>query len=209
MEYSLVSTRIKVCGITSAQDGLEATASGIDVLGLVFYKKSPRHVSIEQAKEIARVLPPFTCLVGLFVNASEHEVKAVLNAVPLGLIQFHGSEPEAFCNQWGVPYIKAFRVRPEESVAAMVAPYHSASGYLLDSYQPGTVGGTGESFDWGLIPESLDKPVILAGGLNPDNVQEAIKAVNPYAVDVSSGVEQAPGVKDSNKIKAFIKAAGR
>ncbi len=205
----MVSPRIKVCGITSADDAIAATAAGVDVLGLVFYRKSPRHVSIEQAIEIARSLPPFTCLVGLFVNASEQDIEAVLQQVPLGLIQFHGNETEPECRRWRIPYIKAMRVRPEIPVTDMVAPYHSASGYLLDSYRPGIVGGTGESFDWGLIPDRLDKPVILAGGLNPGNVQEAIMTVNPYAVDVSSGVERTPGIKDIDKIKAFVKAAGR
>ena len=205
----MVSPRIKVCGITSAGDAIAATAAGIDVLGLVFFSKSPRHVSIAQAVEIARSVPPFTCLVGLFVNAAEQDIEAVLQQVPLGLMQFHGDETESECSRWDIPYIKAMRVRPEIPVTDMVAPYHSASGYLLDSYQPGVVGGTGESFDWGLIPDSLDKPVILAGGLNPGNVREAIETVHPYAVDVSSGVEATPGRKDIEKIKAFVKAVGR
>ncbi len=202
-------TRIKVCGITSVEDALAAIACGVDVLGLVFYRKSPRAVSIEQACEIARHVAPFTCLVGLFVNAPERDIEAVLGKVPLSLLQFHGDETEVDCNRWHLPYIKALRVRPEIPVKEMIAPFSSASGYLLDSYRPGVVGGTGESFDWELIPDNLDKPVILAGGLNPGNIQKAIMTVNPYAVDVSSGVERTPGIKDIDKIKAFVKAAGR
>ena len=203
------TSRIKVCGITSASDALAATASGVDVLGLVFYPKSPRYVTIEQAAEIARAVPPFTTLVGLFVNAEAHSIRQVLDHVPLSVLQFHGDEPEADCNRWQRPYIKAFRVRPERPVVDMVAPYASASGYLLDSHRPGVPGGTGEAFDWGLIPDTLGKPVILAGGLHAGNVSAAIEAVQPYAVDVSSGVEASPGRKDSDKIKAFVKAVGK
>ncbi len=197
-------TRIKICGITSVTDALTATASGVDVLGLVFYPKSPRYVTVGQAVEIACAVPPFTTLVGLFVNAEAQTIRQVLDHVPLCVLQFHGEESDAECRCWGRPYIKAFRVRPGLPVAEMVAPYASASGYLLDSYTPGVPGGTGEAFDWGLIPDTLGKPVILAGGLHAGNVQAAIEAVQPYAVDVSSGVEASPGHKDSGKIEAFV-----
>ena len=202
-------TRIKICGITSVTDALVATACGVDVLGLVFYSKSPRHVTTEQATEIARAVPPFTTLVGLFVNATERAIGQVLDHVPLGVLQFHGDESEAQCSRWSRPYIKAFRIRPELPVVEMVAPYVSASGFLLDSYTPGVPGGTGEAFDWELIPDNLGKPVILAGGLHAGNVQLAIKTVQPYAVDVSSGVEVRPGQKDRGKIEAFVKEADR
>ncbi len=204
-----VSPRIKICGITRVDDGLIAAESGVDAIGLVFYRKSRRYVTVEQAMEIVRALPPFVSVVGLFVDASDELIQSVLGAVPLSLLQFHGNEPETECARWGVRYIKAFRVRPDIAVAEMVAPYTTACGYLLDSYKAGEVGGTGESFDWDLIPHKLNKPVVLAGGLSPDNIVQAVNRVRPYGVDVSSGVESQPGIKDHDKIKAFIKAAGR
>nr|WP_306671162.1 phosphoribosylanthranilate isomerase [Endozoicomonas sp. SESOKO1] len=209
-----VSPRIKICGITRVDDGLVAADSGADAIGLVFYRKSRRSVTVEQAVEIVRVLPPFVSVVGLFVDASDQLIQSVLDAVPLSLLQFHGNETEAECARWGIRYMKAFRVRPDIAVTAMVAPYATACGYLLDSYKPGEAGGTGESFDWDLIPHELNKPLVLAGGLSPDNIAQAINRVRPYGVDVSSGVESRPGIKDHDKIKAFIdniriKAAGR
>ena len=208
----MIKPRIKICGITSVNDALSAAAAGADALGLVFYQKSARFIDIDQASEIARQIPPFICLVGLFVNASEQTIADVLAKVPLGLLQFHGDEKEQDCTRWHRPYIKAFRVRSDEcasTLAERVAPYHSASGYLFDSYNPALRGGTGESFQWQLIPDSLEKPVILAGGLHANNVARAIATVKPYAVDVSSGVERAPGIKDIEKLKAFIQATGR
>ena len=204
----MVTARIKVCGITTVDDAMAATAAGVDILGLVFYRPSPRCVSIERASDIARCVPPFTLLVGLFVNASEQEIADVIQQVPIGLLQFHGDEGEAECNRWNIPYIKAMRVRPGVPVMDMVAPYHSAKGYLLDRYRPGVAGGTGEAFDWGLIPDKLDKPIILAGGLNPGNVRKAIDTVQPYGVDVSSGVELSPGIKSADKIQSFVQLAG-
>ena len=204
-----VSPRIKICGITRPEDGLTAVNAGADAIGLVFYGKSSRYVTTEHATDIVAALPPFVSVVGLFVDADESFIKTVLDTVPLSLLQFHGKETESECSRWGMRYLKAFRVRPELSMEDMVSPYHSASGYLLDSYKPGEPGGTGESFDWDLIPRSLEKPVILAGGLSPDNVAQAINRVRPYGVDVSSGVEVRPGIKDDDKIKAFMKAAGR
>ncbi len=204
-----VRTQVKVCGITSVDDAQLAVAAGADAIGLIFYEKSPRFVTVEQAAEIARSVPPFTTIVGLFVNASESLLQEALARIPFSLLQFHGDETEAECRRWGCRYVKVFRVRPDIPVADMVAPYTSASGYLLDSYRKGVPGGTGESFDWELIPNDLDKPVILAGGLTPGNVAEAIARVKPYAIDVCSGVEAQPGIKDPEKINALMKAAGR
>ncbi|MFK0572008.1 phosphoribosylanthranilate isomerase [Endozoicomonas sp.] len=204
-----VSPRIKICGITNVEDGLAAAEYGADAIGLVFYQKSRRYVTVEQATEIVHALPPFISVVGLFVDASDELIQSVLDSVPLSLLQFHGNESETECSRWGLRYLKAFRVRPDVPVEEMVAPYVSASGFLLDSYKPGEMGGTGESFDWALIPRELKKPVVLAGGLSPDNIAQAINRVRPYGVDVSSGVESQAGIKDHDKIKAFIKAAGR
>ncbi|MDP0563212.1 MAG: phosphoribosylanthranilate isomerase [Candidatus Endonucleobacter sp. (ex Gigantidas childressi)] len=205
----MISPRIKVCGISTVHDAVAATGVGVDILGLVFYGKSPRFVSIERASDIACSVPPFTLLVGLFVNALKSDIAAVLEQLPLGLLQFHGDESEADCSRWSIPYIKALRVRSGVPVSDMARAYDSAKGYLLDTYRADVAGGTGESFDWGLIPGDLGKPVILAGGLNPENIREAIDTVQPYGVDVSSGVELSPGVKSIEKIKAFIRAAGR
>ena len=199
-------TRIKVCGITSVEDALAAVDAGADAIGLVFYDKSPRHVTIAQAREIAACVPPFISVVGLFVDADEVFMQSVLNQVPLTLLQFHGNEPDDWCQQWNRQYIKALRVRPEMSVNHAVAQYPGASGVLLDAYRKGVPGGTGESFDWRLIPDSLEKPVILAGGLDATNVAEAIRRVSPFAVDVSSGVEQKPGVKNHDAVRAFARA---
>lgn len=202
-------TRIKVCGITSVEDARAAVAAGAEALGLVFYRKSPRFVTVEQAREIVHSVPPFITLVGLFVDASDHEIETVLQAVPLTLLQFHGREKDSDCRRWGLRYIKALRVRPEESVEEMAGKYPGACALLLDTYRKGIPGGTGETFDWQLVPPDLSRPVILAGGLHPDNVADAIQQVAPYAVDVSSGVERAPGIKDHEKIEAFAKASGR
>ena len=202
-------TRIKICGITSIADAQAVADSGADALGLVFYDKGPRYVSTGLAREIALSVPPFLSVVGLFVNAEPDYIESVMNAVPLSLLQFHGNETEAECRRWGTRYIKAFRVRPELPVTEMTAPYDSASGFLFDSYRKGIPGGTGESFDWQLIPQNLEKPVILAGGLDATNIAEAIRQVKPYAVDVSSGVEIQPGQKDHGKIKAFVSSARR
>ena len=199
-------TRIKVCGITSVEDALAAVDAGADAIGLVFYDKSPRCVSISQARDIAACIPPFISVVGLFVDADDEFMQAVLEHVPLTLLQFHGNESDRWCQRWNRQYIKALRVRPEMSVKQAVAQYPGASGVLLDAYRKGVPGGTGESFDWRLIPDSLEKPVILAGGLDATNVAEAIKRVSPFAVDVSSGVELEPGVKNHDAIRAFARA---
>jgi phosphoribosylanthranilate isomerase len=197
---------VKICGITCVDDALAAAYAGADAIGLVFYRKSPRFVSAAQAKAIISALPPFVTTVGLFVDASRCEVDETLDAVPLDLLQFHGDEVPAECARYRRPYMKALRMKPGEDIAVRCREYVSASAILLDTYVHGVPGGTGQAFDWALIPEELSKPVILAGGLNSENVIEAIAKVRPYAVDVSGGVEVTKGIKDHEKIQAFVKA---
>lgn len=196
-------TAIKICGLTRREDLLNAIDAGADAIGLVFYKPSPRYVNLAKARELARWVPPSVCMVGLFVNASVEEVRTVLNAVPLDLLQFHGDEDEAFCKQFGRPYLKAARMAPGFDLLEYAARYPSAQALLLDAFVEG-YGGGGETFDWSLIPGALPLPIVLSGGLNPGNVTEAVRAVRPAGVDVSSGVEASKGVKDAAKITAFI-----
>ncbi|CAI8950763.1 MULTISPECIES: phosphoribosylanthranilate isomerase [Pseudomonas] len=203
------AVRSKICGITRIEDALAAVEAGADAIGFVFYAKSPRAVSAQQARAIIRALPPFVTTVGLFVNASRCELGEILDAVPLDLLQFHGDESAQECEGWHRPYIKALRVKAGDDIAAAVDAYPSASGVLLDTYVEGVPGGTGEAFDWSLIPQQLSKPLILAGGLTPDNVADAVARVKPYAVDVSGGVEASKGIKDHAKIRAFIDAVRR
>ncbi|OGS90917.1 MAG: N-(5'-phosphoribosyl)anthranilate isomerase [Gallionellales bacterium GWA2_60_18] len=197
-------TRIKICGITREQDIQAAAHSGADALGLVFYEKSPRHVTLQQAARLARAVPPFVTVVGLFVDSSAAEVRAALSAVALDLLQFHGDETPEFCAQFGRPYLKAIRVKDGVDLVECAARYAGAQGLLLDAYIEGVQGGTGESFDWKLIPRDLPLPVILSGGLHAGNVAAAIRQVQPYAVDVSSGVEASKGIKDAARVAAFI-----
>jgi phosphoribosylanthranilate isomerase len=197
-------TRIKICGITRVEDARIAVGLGVDAIGLVFYPGSPRNVSLERAQEIIAATPPFVTAVGLFVDPVRDQVEAVLRCCPLGLLQFHGDEAPGFCRDFGVPYIKAVRVRAGADLVQCLSPYHAAQGWLLDAYHERLYGGTGESFDWKLVPPDLARPVILSGGLTPDNVGAAVRQVRPWAVDVSSGVEAAKGVKDAAKIAAFI-----
>lgn len=197
--------RRKICGITRVEDALAAVAAGADAIGLVFYAKSPRAVSMEQACQIVAALPPFVTSVGLFVDIERAELQRILAAVPLDLLQFHGDENLVQCEGYSRPYIKALRIKPGDDIAAMMADYPSASGILLDTYVEGVPGGTGLAFDWSLVPAQLPKPVILAGGLTPDNVAAAIARVKPYAVDVSGGVEASKGIKDADKVRAFIR----
>jgi len=206
LEFSevFVRTRVKICGITRLEDARDAISAGADALGFVFYPPSPRNISPAQAAAIVRELPAFICTVGLFVDADPAFVETVLRAVPLDLLQFHGDEPEAACNRYGRPYIKAIRMRDDIDLAQMAQNYHSSRGLLLDTYVAGQAGGTGQTFDWNRIPRSLSRPVILAGGLNPQNVSQAITQVKPWAVDVSGGVEQAKGIKDPQLITAFM-----
>ena len=199
-------TRIKICGITRPEDARAAVGGGADALGLVFYPKSPRAVSIEQAREIAAAVPPFVTLVGLFVDEPADQVKQVLEAVPLGLLQFHGDEQPAYCQQFSRPWIMALRVQPDTDIAAACRLYSAAQGLLLDAWQEGVPGGTGKTFDWSLARPDLSMPVVLAGGLNPANVGSAIARVRPVAVDVSGGVEFEPGIKNAQAIKQFVAA---
>ena len=199
-------TRIKICGITRIEDALAAATAGADAIGLVF-ADSPRRVSIEQARAVCAALPPFITTVGLFVDAPEAQVREILGQVPLDLLQFHGRESPEDCQRFGRPYIKAIRMQVGVDLRAAAQRFQRAAGLLLDSYHPQMAGGSGESFDWALVPPDLGKPVILAGGLTPENVARAIAVVRPYAVDVSSGVEQDKGIKDAAKIAAFIRNA--
>ncbi|MCE9633338.1 MAG: phosphoribosylanthranilate isomerase [Methylophilales bacterium] len=200
--------RTKICGITRAEDALSAVACGADAIGLVF-AESPRRVTTEQAATIVAALPPFVDVVGLFVNAEASEVRRIMHAVNLSLLQFHGDETPEFCAQFDFPYIKAVRVKQGLNLLQYATDFSDAKALLLDAYQEGVAGGTGKTFDWNLIPNELPKPVILAGGLNAENVHEAIKKVRPYAVDVSGGVESAKGIKDAEKIGAFLREVNR
>ncbi|WP_134677813.1 phosphoribosylanthranilate isomerase [Ectopseudomonas khazarica] len=198
--------RSKICGITRVEDALAAVEAGADAIGLVFYARSPRAVSVEQAVAIVQALPPFVTSVGLFVNMPREQLRALLAQVPLDLLQFHGDESPADCEGFARPYIKALRVRAREDVAAMMAPYAGARGILLDTFVEGVPGGTGAAFDWSLVPPGVSRPIILAGGLDASNVASAIRQVRPYAVDVSGGVEASKGIKDASKIRAFVRA---
>lgn len=198
-------TRIKICGIKHLDDALKAVECGADAIGLIFVEKSPRYVSLTEARVIAESMPPFVTVVGLFMNARAETVREALKVVPLNLLQFHGEESPEFCDQFEVPYIKVLRMRDNANIVAFAQDYPNAAGILLDSYHKDAGGGTGQSFDWDLIPDDVPLPLILAGGLNPENVASAIEAVKPYAVDVSSGVESEPAIKDHKKIEQFIK----
>ena len=212
-----MAVRVKICGITRLQDLHAACDAGADELGFVFYEKSPRHLSIASAAALLRELPPFVQSVGLFVDAEPAFIESVLQAVPLDLLQFHGDETPADSARFGRPYIKAVRVNRETDLLKCAADFDTARGLLLDAWVPGVPGGTGERFDWTLIPPNLPKPVILSGGLTPDNVVAAVQRVRPWAVDVSSGVEAAmllngatvaaKGIKDAHKIAQFIAKA--
>lgn len=202
-----MAVRVKICGITRAEDLSAACNAGADALGFVFYAKSPRHLAVEQAAALVAQLPPFVQSVGLFVDAEPAFVESVLKAVPLDLLQFHGSETPEQCRCHGRPYLKAIRMRAGIDLVKYCADFDDARALLLDAYVPGVPGGTGERFDWELIPAGLPKPVVLSGGLNPDNVGHAVDVVRPWAVDVSSGVEAAPGIKDAARVAAFIARA--
>lgn len=197
-------TRVKICGITSVADGLAAARQGADAIGLIFHPPSPRRVMLERAAEIVAGLPPFVARVAVFVNPSADRVDAVIGACRPSLLQFHGEETPEFCRGFGVPYLRAVRVRSGVDLLESLAAYEDAAGWLLDAYRDDLYGGTGEAFDWGLIPQRLARPVILSGGLDAQNVGEAVRRVRPWAVDVSSGVESAKGVKDERLIAAFI-----
>ena len=198
-------TRIKICGITRESDLDFALGAGVDAIGLVFYPPSPRALSLKDAAKLAQRVPPFVTRVGLFVNAEPADVRATLAAVPIDLLQFHGEEDAGYCEQFGLPYLKAARVRPELDLLEFARAYPTAQGLLLDAWVD-AYGGVGQSFDWSLIPGDLPLPIVLSGGLHADNVADAVAKIHPWAVDVSSGVEAAKGIKDAAKIAAFVGA---
>ncbi|MBL0168845.1 MAG: phosphoribosylanthranilate isomerase [Propionivibrio sp.] len=200
-----MKTRIKICGLTRLEDVQAAVGAGADAIGLVFYPPSPRHVDLATANKLARAIPPFVTIVGLFVNADPALVKATLAAVPIHLLQFHGDEDESYCRQFDRPYMKAARVRPGLDLVQYAAGFPSAQAILLDAFADG-YGGGGKVFDWSLIPPDLGKPMVLSGGLDAGNVGEAMLRLRPAAVDVSSGVEAARGIKDAEKIRTFVAA---
>jgi phosphoribosylanthranilate isomerase len=199
-------TRIKICGITKPEDALSAASSGADAIGLVFYAASPRAVTVDQAARIIAVVPPFVSVVALFVNETASRINQVLSSLSIDVLQFHGDESADFCQQFNRPYIKGVRVRAGLDLASVCRAYPTARAVLLDAWQEGVPGGTGKTFDWSLAALQFSLPVVLAGGLNPGNVREAIAALQPSAVDVSGGVELRPGVKDHKKIDQFISA---
>src|SRR5271170_7595604 len=202
-----MSTRVKICGITNLADAQAAVEAGADALGFIFYEKSPRCVLLETAAEISKQLPPFVMRVGVFVNAPEDFVLRAISEIGLTMLQFHGDEAPEFCAQFGLMSMKAFRIRDQKSLEQI--PNYKTDAYLLDAFSAEARGGTGEKFNWDLAVEAqkFGKPIFLAGGLTPRNVAEAVKKVQPFGVDVSSGVESAPGKKDHAKVKAFIAAA--
>ena len=204
IDPKLTRTRVKICGITRVEDAVSVVQYGADALGLVFYPKSPRYTDIARAREIVESASPFVTIVGLFVNAAKDAIHQVVENVPLGLLQFHGDEDNALCKSFGLPFIKSIAMRDGFDVLSHMEHYPDAAGFLLDAWQPQSHGGGGEPFDWQLIPESSPKPLILAGGLTPENVTMAINTSRPYAVDVSSGVESGKGIKSAAKIAAFM-----
>ena len=197
-------TRVKICGIKTPEIAHATACFGADAIGMVFYKKSPRAVTVEQAEEICKILPPFVSKVGLFVDAEKHEIDDILNTLDLDLLQFHGSESPDFCRGFNFPYIKVVRMQVGVDLQYFLSEYSDARALLLDTHNLNKYGGTGKVFDWSLIPQNPGKPIILAGGLNSGNVKKAIRQVMPYAVDVSGGVESEEGVKDPEKIEEFI-----
>ena len=202
-----MKTQVKICGITSLADARVAAEAGADMIGLMFYAQSPRHITLATAVEISRALPPFVLRVGVFVNPDEAQVMEAISACGLNLLQFHGNEDSDFCTQFGLMSVKALRVRDEKSLQSLAN--YNTDAFLLDAYSKSGFGGTGEKFNWDLAIEAqkFGKPIFLAGGLTPENVADAVRQVRPFAVDVSSGVESAPGKKDAAKVKSFIAAA--
>jgi phosphoribosylanthranilate isomerase len=200
------TTRVKICGITRVEDALNAVNAGAHAIGLVFYAPSPRAVTIAQAQAIVAAMPPFVSVVGLFVNATQAEIESVLSQVRLDILQFHGDETPADCARIKMPYFKAIRVKSDTNLLQYCIDFKDAKALLLDAFSDAAYGGTGQQFNWNLIPKNLTKPVILAGGLTAENVAQAIQQVQPYAVDVSGGVESAKGIKDAAKIADFMHA---
>jgi phosphoribosylanthranilate isomerase len=204
-----MSTRVKICGLTRPEDVSAAVGCGADAVGFVFFEPSPRSVTVDHAVALAREVPAFVSAVGLFVNPQPDFVNEVLNRVPLDLLQFHGDESPEFCRSFGRRWIKAVRVREEGQIEQAFSDYQGASGLLVDAWAPDKFGGTGQSFNWDLIPARRSMPLILAGGLSSANVADAVTRVKPWAVDVSGGVERSKGIKDIQKISDFIKEVHR
>jgi phosphoribosylanthranilate isomerase len=204
-----MQTKVKICGLTSVADALAAAGAGADLIGMMFYEGSPRHITLAQAVEISRALPPFVLRVGVFVNPDEALVSRAIAECGLNLLQFHGDEPSEFCTQFGLMSLKAIRVKDAASIAELET--YQTDGFLLDAYSKAGLGGTGERFNWEMAEDAkkFGKPIFLAGGLTPENVAEAVRQVQPFAVDVSSGVESAPGQKDPVRMRAFIQAVRR
>ena len=198
-------TRVKICGFTRIEDAVSAARLGVDAIGLVFYPPSPRNVDIEQAVKIVNALPAFVSVVALFVDALEIQIREVLDRVSIDCLQFHGDEPPEACRLYNKRYIKAVRMRDGIDISSLALHYFDAAGLLLDAYHPGAKGGTGSRFDWALIPGQCALPIVLAGGLDQNNARQAVQAVRPYALDVSSGVETGKGIKDALKMAAFIR----
>ncbi|MGZ4954670.1 MAG: phosphoribosylanthranilate isomerase [Methylobacter sp.] len=198
-------TRVKICGFTRAEDAVYAAQLGVDAIGLVFYPPSPRNIDIDQALKVVNALPVFVSVVALFVDERESRIREVLERVPIDCLQFHGDEPAEACRLYNKRYMKAVRMEDGIDIAGLALQYHDAAGLLLDAYHPGAKGGTGSRFDWNRIPEHCALPIILAGGLDINNAKQAVQAVRPYALDVSSGVEAEKGVKDALKMAAFIR----
>ncbi|SFM55502.1 phosphoribosylanthranilate isomerase [Marinobacter zhejiangensis] len=204
-----MNSRIKICGITKPEDARVAADAGADAIGLVFYEPSPRAVSLEAAEEVVKAIPAFVTVVGLFVNPDRAFVEEVLKRIPLDLLQFHGDETPEFCRQFNRRWIKAVRVRNAADINSAFARFYEACGLLVDAFDPAHYGGTGKCFDWTMIPEKRPLPLILAGGLNSDNVARAVEQVRPWAVDVSGGVEIRKGVKDHKRMTDFLKEVQR
>ncbi len=202
-------TRVKICGITRIEDAETAIAYGADAIGLMFYPQSPRAISLEKAQAITAIIPAFVSVVGLFVNPEPTWVSSVLNAMRIDCLQFHGDETPEQCRAYQKPYIKVIRMKSETNVLSYTKSYADAGALLLDAYQKDKFGGTGQTFDWQAVPKDLTQAMILAGGLRADNVKQAIQQAQPFAVDVSGGVEQQHGIKDPNKIAQFMRAVSQ
>jgi len=198
-------TRVKICGFTRVEDAVCAAQLGVDAIGLVFYPLSPRNVGIDQAVKIVNALPAFVSVVALFVDEQESRIREILDRVPIDCLQFHGDEPAEACRLYRKRYMKALRMQDGIDIPGLALHYHDAAGLLLDAYHPGAKGGTGNRFNWELIPENCALPIILAGGLDESNARQAVQTVRPYALDVSSGVEAEKGVKDALKMAAFVR----
>lgn len=200
-----MQTRIKFCGMTQQTDVQHAVKLHVDALGFVFVERSPRYLTIDKANKLFNLIPPYIMKVGLFMNEEPGQVKFVLSQLNINLLQFHGEEEESYCNQFDIPYLKAVPMSSTGAVSEFCSKYPSATGFVLDSHVSGQMGGSGKVFKWDSIPNNLNKPIILAGGLTPNNVANAVERVKPYAVDVSSGIEASNGVKDPIKMDLFVK----